>query len=122
LQEGDFFSPDEFVASDGGFDGDGKFKCSYNPTTPLEPINVLHQILHESDRAYMHKVTHLHEWQFFLLVPRGGAPELPFAPVIGSIFLLYWRVRCATQKEFLSTINNLVHCNDTFNKYKLNSK
>jgi hypothetical protein len=32
LQEVDFFSPDGFVASDGGFDGDGKFKCSYkNP-------------------------------------------------------------------------------------------
>ena len=40
------------------------------PATPLEPINVLHQILQDSDRAYMHKVTHLHEWQFFLLADR----------------------------------------------------
>jgi hypothetical protein len=30
LQEGDFFSEDEFVASDGGFEGDGRFRCSYN--------------------------------------------------------------------------------------------
>jgi hypothetical protein len=25
LQEGDFFSEDEFIASDGGFEGDGRF-------------------------------------------------------------------------------------------------
>jgi len=32
LQEGDYFSEDEFVAADGGFDGDGIFRCSYkNP-------------------------------------------------------------------------------------------
>jgi hypothetical protein len=32
LQEGDYFSADEFVAADGGFDGDGRFRCSYkNP-------------------------------------------------------------------------------------------
>ena len=32
LQEGDYFSADEFVAADGGFDGDGRFHCSYkNP-------------------------------------------------------------------------------------------
>jgi len=30
LQEGDYFSEDEFVASDGGFEGDGRFRCSYN--------------------------------------------------------------------------------------------
>jgi hypothetical protein len=41
-----------------------------SPATPLEPINVLHKILQDSDRAYMHKVTHLHEWQFFLLADR----------------------------------------------------
>ncbi len=29
LQEGDYFSEDEFVASDGAFEGDGHFRCSY---------------------------------------------------------------------------------------------
>jgi hypothetical protein len=32
LQEGDYFSEDEFVASDVAFEGDGHFRCSYkNP-------------------------------------------------------------------------------------------
>ena len=32
LQEGDFFSLEEFVAADGAFEGDGRFLCSYkNP-------------------------------------------------------------------------------------------
>ncbi len=32
LQEGDYFSADEFMAADGSFDGDGRFCCSYkNP-------------------------------------------------------------------------------------------
>jgi hypothetical protein len=39
LQEGDYFSPDEFVASDGGFDGDGKVKCLYkNPVNDPNKI------------------------------------------------------------------------------------
>jgi hypothetical protein len=39
LQEGDYFSEEEFVASDGGFDGDGRFRCSYkNPGN--DPIKV----------------------------------------------------------------------------------
>jgi hypothetical protein len=32
LQEGEFFSEDEFVAADGAFEGDGRLRCSYkNP-------------------------------------------------------------------------------------------
>ena len=32
LQEGNYFSEDEFVAVDGGFEGDGRLRCSYkNP-------------------------------------------------------------------------------------------
>jgi hypothetical protein len=32
LQEGNYFSEDEFVAVDGGFEGDGRLQCSYkNP-------------------------------------------------------------------------------------------
>jgi len=32
LQEGEFFSEDEFVAADGAFEGDGHLRCSYkNP-------------------------------------------------------------------------------------------
>jgi hypothetical protein len=29
LEEGDYFSEDEFVAADGAFEGDGCLKCSY---------------------------------------------------------------------------------------------
>jgi hypothetical protein len=39
LQEIDYFSDEEFVASDGGFDGDGRFRCSYrNPGN--DPVKV----------------------------------------------------------------------------------
>ncbi len=32
LEEGDFFSLEEFMAADGAFEGDGRFLCSYkNP-------------------------------------------------------------------------------------------
>jgi hypothetical protein len=32
LQEGQYFSVDQFVAADGGFKGEGRFRCSYkNP-------------------------------------------------------------------------------------------
>jgi hypothetical protein len=40
------------------------------PSSPLEPTNVLHSILQDSDRACMHKKIHLDEWQFFLPTER----------------------------------------------------
>jgi hypothetical protein len=40
------------------------------PTSALEPVNVLQHILNDSNRGYMHKENHLHEWQFFLLADR----------------------------------------------------
>ncbi len=36
-----------------------------HPATPLELIFVVQNILHDSDRAYMCKVTHLQEWNSF---------------------------------------------------------
>jgi hypothetical protein len=40
------------------------------PTSALEPVNMLQHILNDTNRGYMHKLTHLHEWQFFLLADR----------------------------------------------------
>jgi hypothetical protein len=37
------------------------------PTSLLEPQNCLADVLKDSDRAYMKKLTHLHEWQFYVL-------------------------------------------------------
>ena len=36
-----------------------------SPTTNLEAVPVLEQILADDNRGYMHKLTHLHVWQFF---------------------------------------------------------
>jgi hypothetical protein len=37
------------------------------PTNNLVPRNRLEEVISDSDRQYMKKLTHLHEWQFFLL-------------------------------------------------------
>ena len=37
------------------------------PVVALEARNCLADVLQDSDRAYMKKLTHLHEWQFFAL-------------------------------------------------------
>jgi hypothetical protein len=41
-----------------------------NPTTNLEPIPVLQQVLQDDNRSYMYNLTHLHAWQFFTLAAR----------------------------------------------------
>ncbi len=42
LEEGDFFSCGEFVAADGGFEGDGRFLCSYkNPGITIKSFLTL---------------------------------------------------------------------------------
>ena len=38
------------------------------PTTNLEPVPALEKILQDINRPYMKDVTHLHSWQFFLIV------------------------------------------------------
>ena len=58
LQEGNYFSEDEFVALDGGFEGDGRFRCSYN-TPGNHPDRVLfnlvfHEICTGVENAYSH--------------------------------------------------------------------
>jgi hypothetical protein len=50
-----------------------KRNCSvrYNtPTSRLEAKLSLLDVLADDNRAYMHKVTHLHTWHFFLLAER----------------------------------------------------
>jgi len=37
------------------------------PTNNLVPRNRLEEVIRDSDRQYMKKLTHLHEWQFFVL-------------------------------------------------------
>jgi len=63
------------------------------PVSLLEPRNCLAEVLQDSDRAYMKKLTHLHEWQFFALAEKlepliirarqrddGSRPELRRRP------------------------------------------
>jgi hypothetical protein len=40
------------------------------PVSLLEPRNCSAKVLQDSDRAYMKKLTHLHEWQFFALAEK----------------------------------------------------
>jgi hypothetical protein len=40
LQEGEYFSEGEFVAADGGFEGDGRFKCSHK-VPGNDPIKII---------------------------------------------------------------------------------
>ena len=40
------------------------------PISLLEPRNCLADVVKDSDRAYMKKLTHLHEWQFFALAEK----------------------------------------------------
>jgi hypothetical protein len=40
LQEGEYFAEGEFIAADGGFEGDGRFKCSHkNPGN--DPVKII---------------------------------------------------------------------------------
>ena len=41
-----------------------------SPTSNLEAVPVLEQILVDDNRGYMKKLTHLHAWQFFMLGDR----------------------------------------------------
>jgi hypothetical protein len=44
-------------------------KCD-TPTSMLEAKLSLLDVLADDNHAYMHKVTHLHTWQFFILAER----------------------------------------------------
>jgi hypothetical protein len=78
------------------------------PVIPFEPQNCLAEVLQDSDRAFMHKLTHLHEWLFFALAQKlepliirarqredGSWPEvrqkpLKFDHFHGLYFCLQW--------------------------------
>jgi hypothetical protein len=47
LQEGDYFSENEFVASDGAFEGDGHFRCSYKYPSNNEVKKLFNLAFHE---------------------------------------------------------------------------
>ena len=44
--------------------------CYSTPISLLEPRNCLADVVKDSGRAYMKKLTHLHEWQFFALAEK----------------------------------------------------
>jgi hypothetical protein len=45
--------------------------CRYSTAAhPLVAKNSIPELLHDPNRAYMKSVTHLHEWQFFILAEK----------------------------------------------------
>jgi hypothetical protein len=62
LQEYEYFTPGEFLSSDGGFEGDGPFRCSYKNPGPIDDRQIYNLVWKEVRQGIENSYGRIGSW------------------------------------------------------------